>query len=479
MTNSVLVVDDETTLAKNIVAYLERFDYDARGVASGEEALEVLEHFKPDAVLLDLQLPGMDGMSVLAKLRATDPQVRIIVMTGHGSVQIAVDAMKAGADEYLSKPLVLAELKLQLEKLAGQEKLQRALAYHHAREASQSGLVKLVGESAALESVRAKIEHYIEAERRLTDANPPAVLITGETGTGKELVARAFHFDGPRREQPFVEINCASIPAELLEAELFGFERGAFTNAHSRKLGLAESADGGTLFLDEIGDLDLTLQAKLLTLLEQKRVRRIGALRDQPVNVRIIAATNQPLDERVSSGTFRSDLYFRLKVVHVDLPRLREREGDVLLLAEEFLRRHEMRYAKSDLSFDPATRQLLAAHHWPGNVRELSNVIEHAVLLAEESRIEPRHLTLSAFGHGSPGTTQENTSNASGAGPAMHDVASLPDSDLDLRTAELVLINEALRRTHGNITRAAKLLGLSRDTLRYRMQKYEFETEQG
>jgi len=406
MSHAVLIIDDEETLAKNIRLYLTRHGYEARTASSGEEGLAVLDHFNPDLVLLDVQLPGMDGLETLRCIRTAARHVKVVMMTAHGGVQAAVEAMKAGAYDYLTKPLALSEVKLLLDTAVGQERLEGALAYYQNRQAERSGLDKLLGESPPMQALKRKIRQFVEAEARLTEGAPPAVLITGETGAGKELVARAFHFEGPRRDQPFVELNCASIPTSLLEAELFGFERGAFTDAKERKLGLVETASGGTLFLDEIGDMELALQAKLLKLLEDRRLRRLGGLRDQTVDIRVIAATHQRLEERVRQG-------------------------------------------------------------WPGNVRELRNSIEHAVLLADEGVIDVGHLALC------PALLPM---------PPLDDFLTrpgqdFPDQGIDLEKLEQRLIVQALRKTSWNVTRAAKLLSLSRDTLRYRMEKYRLLAE--
>jgi len=463
MAHAILIIDDEATLAKNIKTHLSRHGYEAQIAASGEEGLAQLDGFRPDVVLLDYQMPGLDGLEVLRRLRAEAPHIKVIMLTGHGGVQVAVEAMKAGAYDYLTKPVVLGELKLLLDKAVGQERLEGALNYYRNRQAEQSGLSKLIGESPTMLALKRKIRQFIEAEQRLVDGEPPAVLITGETGTGKELVARAFHFDGPRRDKPFVEINCAAIPAQLLEAELFGFERGAFTDARERKLGLVETADGGTLFLDEIGEMELALQAKLLKLLEDKTVRRLGGLRDQKVDLRIVAATNQSLEERVRQGRFRSDLFFRLRIIHIELPPLRERDEDIILLARVFLDGHGKRYGKSGLRFTPAAEQALRHYRWPGNVRELRNSVEHAVLLAETAFIEPQHLALCPALVPVP---------SAGAADDFSPGQPFPETGINLERMEQDLLVQALQHTGWNVSRAAKLLGLSRDTLRYRMEKY-------
>ena len=261
MALAVLIVDDEATLVKNVRAFLGRYGFETEAAGSGEEAVEKLESFRPDVVLLDFHLPGMDGLETLKRIRGVHPEIRVIMITGHSGVKVAVDAMKAGAVDYIVKPLVLAELRIMLERMNGHERLEQALHYYTRRQALGSALEEMVGESPPMRSLKETISRLLEAEGRMREGTPPAVLVTGETGTGKELVARALHFGGGRAQKPFIELNCASIPGTLLESELFGHERGAFTDARERRTGLAEAAHGGTLFLDEIGDTDLGIQA--------------------------------------------------------------------------------------------------------------------------------------------------------------------------------------------------------------------------
>jgi two-component system, NtrC family, response regulator AtoC len=406
----------------------------------------------------------MDGLTALTRFRAADSRLSIIMITGHGTVETAVEAMKAGAYDFLTKPLSLSKLRLLLEKAMSDERRDQALSYLQQQASERSGFAKLLGESESMRALKRKVAQVIEAERQMIDADAPAVLITGETGTGKEVVARTLHFSGVRGARPFVEINCASIPAQLLESELFGHERGAFTDARERKLGLVETADGGTLFLDEIGDMDLGLQAKLLRLLEEKTVRRVGSLRDQKVNVRVIAATHRPLESLVQEGKFRSDLYFRLCIVQLAVPPLRERSEDIGLLARHFLQVHGARYKKDRLALSPAVDRLLAAHRWPGNVRELRNAIEQAVLLASGPLIDAGQLSLTSV---------------LGVPPAAVQVAAsaTPQEGSVLDHAERELLLQALQTTRWNVTRAAMLLGISRDTLRYRMEKFRLTAQ--
>ena len=462
MSHAVLVVEDEAVFAKNIQTYLAREGFEVRIAGDAGAALAEFEAFRPGVVLLDYNLPGADGLQVLARIRARDAKVPVIMLTGHGSVEVAVNAMKSGATDYLSKPVALGELKLVINRVLEREQVEGSLAYYQGRDAQAGGLQALIGDSAPMRELKGKIEQIIAAERNLTDNDAPAVLITGETGTGKELVARALHFSGKRAARPFVEINCASIPANLLEAELFGYERGAFTDAKERKRGLVETAEGGTLFLDEIGEIDTSVQVKLLKLLEEKRVRRLGGIREQEVNVRIVAATNRDIEAMARAGTFRADLFYRLRIVQIVLPSLRERGDDIVLLARQFLSTQSARYGRRGMQLTDEAEQVLRNHRWPGNVRELRNAIEQAVLLAYGSEIEAAHFPFC----GSVEMPAAAVPQADAAQPGT------PQSQFNLEHLERELVLKALTQTAWNVTRAAKLLGLSRDTLRYRIEKH-------
>ncbi|MBI2320130.1 MAG: sigma-54-dependent Fis family transcriptional regulator [Betaproteobacteria bacterium] len=464
MTSSVLLIEDEATLAKNICAYLVRYDYEVRIAGTAEAGLTELDTFKPDIIVLDFNLPGMNGVEALEKIRAIDRQIKVIMITAHGSIDLAVEAMKAGAYHFITKPIALSKLRLVLEKAVHDERRDQALSYYQNKAGDAAAVDNLLGESPAMQAVRHRIRQIIDAEQSLQDSNAPAVLILGETGTGKELVARALHFNGPRRDKPFVEINCASIHQNLLESELFGHERGAFTDARERKYGLFETADGGTLFLDEIGDMDIALQARVLKVIEEKRVRRLGSARDQSVDVRILAATHRRLEKLVRAGKFRSDLYFRLRILQIEVPSLRERDGDALFLARHFLALHGARYDRARMSFDAEAEDMLRAHPWPGNVRELRNIIEQAVLLAPGSVVEGSHLSLC-----SPVAFLEKD-DTEVVEPKK--VEFFPSDGVQLATVERELLLRALNHTSWNVTHAARLLGLSRDTLRYRIDKF-------
>jgi len=454
MAHAVLIVDDESTLARNLATYLERQQFDVRVAETGEDGLQLLATFRPDVVLLDHNLPGISGLEVLQRLRATDSHTPVVMMTGFGGIEVAVEAMKLGAADYLTKPVSLAELKLLIERLLNQNRLERTVRYYGQRDANASGLDKILGTSPAIVGLRSQVQRLLDAERQLADADAPAVLIQGDTGTGKELVARALHFGGPRAAMPFVELNCGALPPQLIEAELFGYEKGAFTDARQRKPGLVETADGGTLFLDEIGEADLSTQVKLLKLLEEKRFRRLGGLRDQSINLRIVSATHQPLEQRVREKSFRADLYFRLRIVEIRVPALHERGADIVDLALHFLQHHARRYRRGAMSLSAEAHAALLRHPWPGNVRELRNAMEQAVLMCTGTSVGLKELAFLALPQGS-----------------HSDSASWSDDDLNLERMERHFIEQALLRSGQNVTQAARVLGVSRDTLRYRLDR--------
>ena len=459
MSTAVLIVEDEEILLRNMATYLQRQGFEVETATSAEQALERLLAFRPDVVVLDFNLPGMDGLALLAALRERDPSPAVIMVSGHGSVELAVEAMKAGALDFLTKPVPLGKLRLLLDRAAGEARRDSELDYHRRRDADGGAIDALQGESAGMRALKDRLRQLLDAEARLQSGPPPAVLVRGETGTGKELVARALHFSGGRRARPFVELNCAALPAPLLESELFGHERGAFTDARERKLGLVETAEGGTLFLDEIGDMEPALQAKLLKLLEEHSVRRLGSVREQRVDVRIVAATHRPLDQLVREGRFRADLYFRLRVVELELPPLRERGDDILRLARAFVATHAARYGRPTPALLPGAEAALLAHRWPGNVRELRNLLEQAVLLCTGPAIDAGDLALRA------GVPEAEARTGEAVERDGAEVGRLPD-------IERRALQRALARTGGNVSRAARELGISRDTLRYRIGKH-------
>ncbi|HET8623114.1 MAG TPA: sigma-54 dependent transcriptional regulator [Gemmatimonadales bacterium] len=474
---TILIVDDERTLARAMKAFLGESGYEAETAAEAEEALAALERIRPDVVFTDVRLPGMHGIELLRRIREFDPAIAVIVMTAYGSIEQAVEAVKLGAFDYVKKPLDLEELKLLADRARENSLLRQELSYYRRRAAREDqAFAGIVGQSSAMRAVMDRARQIAAL-----DETPP-VLITGETGTGKGLVARTIHASGPRAAKPFIDVNCTALPASLMEAELFGYERGAFTDAKESKLGLFEAAEGGFLFLDEVGDIELALQGKLLRAIEDRVVRRVGGVRDRKVDVRILAATHRDLELEAGRDRFRKDLYFRLAVIPIRLPPLRERGDDVLLLAEMFLRRFSAKYGKSVKRFATAARERLVAYPWPGNVRELSHVIERAVLWSSGSELDVELLSLAqpadtetsareraaAGGNG----REQPTAGADAPVDASAPLPGLPPPGMDLASWERTMIEQAMREAGGNQTRAAQRLGISRDTLRYRLKKF-------
>jgi two-component system response regulator AtoC len=465
---SVLIVDDERTLARAVRIFLAESGYEAEVAGDAETALGVLERFRPDVVFTDVRLPGMNGIDLLRRIREFDPAIPVIIMTAHGTIEGAVEAVKLGAFDYLKKPVDLEELKLLADRAREQSRREGELSYYR-RQARETPFGGIVGDSPAMRAV-------LERARQIAalDETPP-VLITGETGTGKGLVARTIHTSGARATRAFIEVNCTALPGTLMEAELFGYERGAFTDAKESKLGLFEAAEGGFIFLDEVGDIELPLQGKLLRAIEERTVRRVGGIRDRKIDVRILAATNRDLEREAQRERFRQDLYFRLAVILLRLPPLRERGEDVLRLAEHFLGQFSAKYGRDVRRIEPAARDRLLAYRWPGNVRELSHVIERAVLWSQGPVLDVEHLSLSEPRDQPPFPASEGAEEApapSGAAPDAPLTGPLPPPGVDLGQWEKAMIEQALREAGGNQTRAAQRLGISRDTLRYRLKKF-------
>ncbi|HET7295958.1 MAG TPA: sigma-54 dependent transcriptional regulator [Gemmatimonadales bacterium] len=455
--STVLIVDDEQTLARSAKAFLADHGYEAEIAGSGEQALRVLESLQPDVVFADVRLPGMSGLDLLKRIREFDPVLPVIMVTAYGSIEGAVEAVKLGAFDYVKKPVDLEELKLLADRARENRLLKQELSYYRRRAARDVGFEGMVGESPAIRAV-------LERARQIAALNEtPPVLLTGETGTGKGLLARAIHASGPRAGKPFIEVNCTALPATLMEAELFGYERGAFTDAKESKPGLVEAGEGGFLFLDEIGDVDLAVQGKLLRAIEERAVRRVGSVRERKIDVRIIAATNRDLEREVREERFRKDLYFRLAVIVLEVPPLRRRGDDVLLLAGHYLRAFNARYGKAVQELSAPARELMRSYPWPGNVRELSHVIERAVLWSRGPTLDVEHLSLTSPDHNPP---------AAASAPAPGSESALPPPGVDLAQWEKGMIERAMREAKGNQTKAAQRLGISRDTLRYRLKKF-------
>jgi DNA-binding NtrC family response regulator len=449
----VLVVDDEKLIRWSVAERLQRDGYEVLSAESGEQALEIVAATPPDLMLLDVRLPGIDGVQTLEKALSIHPDLAVLMMSAHSTVDIAVDAMKHGAVDFLVKPFPFQALDAAVERAIATARTRRQIATLTSERRGTSALQAIVGTSAAMEQVRSMIG-------RLATSDTTTVLIEGESGAGKEVVARAIHFQSARADRPFLQVNCAALPEHLLESELFGHERGAFTDAHTQKRGLFESAEGGSVMLDEIGDLPPGGQAKLLRLLENKTFRRVGGVQELRCDVRVIAATNVNLEERVSEGRFRSDLFFRLNVVRIVVPSLKEHAEDVATLAAHFVARFNQEMKRQVRGISSAAMELLRAYAWPGNVRELRNVIERAFILhAGADEIRPEHLT------------PELRKVAAGKKPDKV-VASVTEEGLVLDDVEKKLIAEAMERASGNQSKAARLLGVSRDTLRYRLKKH-------
>jgi two-component system response regulator AtoC len=448
--HNVLIVDDESSMRHLLSTILKDRGYEPRAVTCAEDALKEIAAQDVDLVLTDVRMPGMGGLALVRELQKVAPHVLVVVMSAYGSHDTAIEAMKAGAYDYLSKPFKADEVVLVLRKAEERERLKRENRRLRSELSAEYRPENLVGRSEAMQEVLRQIQKV--APQKTT------VLVEGESGTGKELVARALHDLSPRAAFPFVAVNCGAIPAELVESELFGHAKGAFTDATRNKKGLAEEADGGTLFLDEIGELPLPLQVKLLRFLQDEEVRPLGDVRPRKVDVRVVAATARDLRKTVREGAFREDLFYRLDVVHVQLPPLRERAGDVPTLARHFLARFSrLRPELAAMSISDEALELLEAHRWPGNVRELEHVMERAVVLAEGPVVRAEDLPDAVRDPARP--------------PARASEGTL-SIKRGTRALEETLIRAALERTGGNRTRAAELLELSYRALLYKIKDY-------
>jgi two-component system, NtrC family, response regulator HydG len=442
----VLIVDDEATARSALGEILGDEGYKVRTASDGFRALATAEEFAPDVVITDMKMPGMDGLELLARLRNLDPEIAVVLVTAFGAVGPAVQAMRSGATDYLTKPLNSDELLVVLERAFESADLRRDARRMREQLADRVKFDNLVGESPEIQEVFKSVAQV--APTRAT------VLITGESGTGKELVASAIHHHSERASRPFVKLHCAALAESLLESELFGHERGAFTGAERRRMGRFEQADGGTLFLDEIGEIPSTTQVKLLRVLQEHEFERVGGNQPVKVDVRIVAATNRDLKSMVEQGKFREDLYYRLNVIRLELPPLRKRRSDILSLAYHFLEKYASANGRTLMRFDEKAARLLGRYDWPGNVRELENVIERAVVLAEGNLILPRHL---------PAEVQETLGDDSR-------VPRIPGSSL--ADIERYAILETLAFVGGSTTRASEMLGISVRKIQYRLHDY-------
>jgi DNA-binding NtrC family response regulator len=451
MAKRLLIVDDEPNMLRVLELQLSSAGFAVEKAANAEQALPILDRGGLDMVLTDLKLPGMDGLELLGRIRGMDSSLPVIIMTAYGTVETAVQAMKAGASDYVLKPFSLDDLMLTIEKVLELH----ALRAENRRLRDELGrryqFDNIIGPSAAMQEVFAAVSRV--APTRAT------VLLAGESGIGKDLIARAIHHHSPRRDRPFVKISCSAIPENLMESELFGYEKGAFTGATASRAGKFEQADGGTVFLDEIGDVPPQVQVKLLRVLQEREFERLGSNKTQKVDVRIVAATNQDLRAALEQGAFREDLYYRLNVVPINIPPLRNRKEDILLLVEHFLAKYRDETGGRIQSVTPAAMERVLSYHWPGNVRELENIIQRAMVLAPGPALQPADIQLDSERQ---------------AAPTGDKLPFVPDG-MTLDQYEQELIREALRRAGGNKSQAARLLGLTRNALRYRLTQMGIE----
>ncbi len=464
MSLTLLIVDDGEKERLLLKEFFTNEGYRVILAPSGEEGLKRFVETVPDLVLLDIRLPDIGGIEVLERLKRLDKECPVIMATGYASVASSIKAMKLGALDYIIKPFRLDELKLAVERA-----LEKSAPSHPPQPSTAkatSGFDSIIGDSPQIKSLLGTVA-------RMAKVGSATTLIRGESGTGKELIARALHFNSPRSDYPFVEVNCTAIPETLLEDELFGHERGAYTDARTQRIGLLELADGGTLFLDEVGHINQALQVKLLRVLETQTFRRLGGTNEIQVSTKIIAATNRDLEEALENGSFREDLYYRLNVISICLPPLRDRGDDIIQIAENYIDRYNREYDRNIRGLSPESKAFLKQYHWPGNVRELKNVIERVILLGDGDIIQPEDLSIDRRPEEQRTQVTKPTVEIAETGEVK---VVFPPRGISLEAVEKKLIEQALRVTRWNSTKAAQLLHLSRDTLRYRMKKYHLDS---
>ncbi len=458
------MVDDDRAIRWTLSEALRSWGFMPLEAGTVAEALEQLSAELPKAVLLDIDLPDGSGLDVLDQIKDERSDVVVIMITGNVIIDNTISALRGGAYDFIGKPISLEELRVTIRNGIEAHHLRREVGEVRKGRAQQFAFEQIVGESAAMQKM-------LSLAAKVAESEVSSVLLQGESGTGKDLIAKAIHYGSQRAEYPFVAINCAALPATLIESELFGYEKGAFTDAKARKEGLFEQAEGGTLLLDEIGELELSLQAKLLRVLEEGAFRRVGGLKDIPLDVRVIAASNRDLRTESEAGRFRLDLYYRLSIIQIDIPPLRERGDDVLLLANHYIDNigSRLRLRKKITGLAPDVGAMFRRYNWPGNVRELRNVIERALILEDTDVITMEYLPTSLTG----GSVQRAGVGSGAAGSEGTLQFLLPAQGLSLDEVEMGFVRQAIDRSDGNQTRAAELLGISRDQLRYRLKKLD------
>ena len=467
----ILVVDDERLVRWSLRQKCEEWGYEVLEAAGGEPGLRLAQHESPDLVLLDVRMPDLNGLQVLEQLKKNGDARAVIMITADPQLDDVKNALKMGAYDFIGKPLDFEELRVTIQNALETTRLRGEVQSLRGEVRRRTGYHEVV-------AVSAKMTELMSFVRKVAASEATTILIQGESGTGKDLIAKTIHYESTRQDKPFVAINCSAIPETLMEAELFGHEKGAFTDAKQMKKGLFETADGGTLFLDEIGELSPLLQAKLLRVLEDQVIRRVGGVRDMQVNVRVIAASNRDLERAVRDSQFRQDLYYRLAIIAIFIPPLRERTEDILPLVEFFIDLYSRKFKKSVRGITPETRRLLLAHSWPGNVRELKNSIERAMILEEEQMLRPAYLPFAVGETARSGITAfEHTSTAGDGIRQLPEGRSLPrlyipEQGTSLEEVERTMVELAMRQANGNQTHAARLLDISRDALRYKLKKF-------
>ena len=464
----IMIVDDERLVRWSLRQKCEEWGYQVIEADSGGPALKLAQRESPDLVLLDVRMPDLTGIEVLDELKKNGDARAVIMITADPQLDDVKAALKLGAYDFVGKPVDFDELQVAIRNALEATSLRTEV--QALRGAVRGG----VGYDSVV-SVSSKMTELMNFVRKVASSEATTILIQGESGTGKDLIAKAIHYESSRHQKPFVAINCSAIPETLMEAELFGHEKGAFTDAKTMKKGLFEAADGGTLFLDEIGELSPLLQAKLLRVLEDQVIRRVGGIKDMQVDVRVIAASNRDLEKAVRESQFRQDLYYRLAIIAIFIPPLRDRKEDIMPLVEFFIDRYNRRFKKSIRGITDETRRLIQSHNWPGDVRELKNTIERGMILEDEPLLRPLYLPFSV-GESGGRTAFERTSPADGGQPLpngrMLPRLYIPDGGTSLEEVEHAMVELAMRQANSNQTHAAKLLDISRDALRYKLKKF-------